>query len=500
MEKLYIDSESVTIIPEIYKRAGKYISVEFDKCFNPALAPLNTFIITKGSYSNNISSICRYANAFFKNYDEDNEFLTGLISIKYQIDSKNINYRYKQFMSDICNYLLTDSIVQKINQMVDDYYDIDLSPSDSLKNIDLHALQFMNDHGKSIMALSIAYKLTIPVVCHYYAIYSDTLMTNSNEFSSKDITLKTYLYQTLIRYFPLFQGESDLFNKFVATVNSALNSSKSTDKGSWMRLRNKKLTPTVYTDVLVSYIIVDIIPKAIFKHNIISLMHVVIKNQIKNTLIGKDKYDYSEISMVQKTDEISTLEKIEANSARISDLDIIIASLNVKDAIKKIENEFKICVSNEEIDYYKTNLTSFAFSDIILQFFAKYTGGFYDLKSISKRDYIHLMVIFKKKMSEMGFIYIHHIMTGNISNVFKKRKTSTKLIKKIESSSRFKKTMKKYCMSMEEEGNSIIRNIAMLINAPVEYVDYAKQERFGDNIISDVDLVADEYLRMISML
>ena len=74
-------------------------------------------------------------------------------------------------MSDICNYLLTDSIVQKINQMVDDYYDIDLSPSDSLKNIDLHALQFMNDHGKSIMALSIAYKLTIPVVCHYYAIF-----------------------------------------------------------------------------------------------------------------------------------------------------------------------------------------------------------------------------------------------------------------------------------------------------------------------------------------
>ena len=96
--------------------------------------------------------------------------------------------------------------------------------------------------------------------------------------------------------------------------------------------------------------------------------------------------------MVQKTDEISTLEKIEANSARISDLDIIIASLNVKDAIKKIENEFKICVSNEEIDYIRRIFTSFAFSDIILQFFAKYTGGFYDLKSISKRDYIHLMV------------------------------------------------------------------------------------------------------------
>ena len=90
--------------------------------------------------------------------------------------------------------------------MVDDYYEIDLSPTDDIKDIDLHALQFMNEHGKALMALAVAYKLTIPIVCHYYAVNSEKMAELSIARGENPLTIKDYLYKVFVSYFPLFQG------------------------------------------------------------------------------------------------------------------------------------------------------------------------------------------------------------------------------------------------------------------------------------------------------
>src|SRR5699024_6050485 len=132
------------------------------------------------------------------------------------------------------------------------------------------------------------------------------------------------------------------------------------------------------------------------KKNIIYLIQVAIPQQIKTMLTAKDLCDYCDISVSSRNDELSGLEKMEANSARVSDLDIIISNINIRDDIKKIQKKYNIKISKEELKYYKDHLRSFAFSEIILQFFAKYFGGVYDLKSISKKDYIKLVIIFKK--------------------------------------------------------------------------------------------------------
>ena len=100
----------------------------------------------------------------------------------------------------------------------------------------------------------------------------------------------------------------------------------------------------------------------------------------------------------------------------------------------------------------------------------------------------------------MGFVYIQQIMTGNISKNIKRRKVSTKQLAKIENSRRFKKIMKNYSMGMDELKNSIIYNIADLINTPVEYVDYDHPEWLGKDIKSDFDIITDEYLRFVNML
>ena len=500
MPKINIDSESTIVKPEIYKKSGKNIVVEFDKCFNTNKTNLNLFLITKSSYAKQLDVICRYSNTFFKCYDKDNEFLTGLLVIKYNIDNVNIHYSMKQFISDISEFLLTDSIINKIFKMVDDYYEIDLSPTDDVKDIDLHALQFMNEHGKALMALAVAYKLTIPVVCHYYAVNSDKINELCKIRGQRPMPVKEFIYQVFLSYFPLFQGDSEMFNKLVITANCHLQQTKTSDKVLWTRAKNKKITPTIYTDKLVCSIIADLLPKSIFKKNFVFLIQSSLPLQIKNQLLQKDKFEFCDISMSAKTDELSGLEKMEANNARISDLDVVISSLNIDNTIKKIEKKYNIKIADDELDYYKEHLRSYSFNEIILQFFASYFGGFYDLKSISKKNYIRILIIFKKIMTDMGFVYIQQIMTGNISKNIKRRKVSTKQLTKIENSRRFKKIMKNYSMGMDELKNSIIYNIADLINTPVEYVDYDHPEWLGKDIKSDFDIITDEYLRFVNML
>ena len=500
--KLYdIDSERESIKPSFYKKDGKNVYVAFDKCFNvDNITNLNTFIVTKSAYSKNLDSTCRYSNIFFKEYDKDKEFLSALLVIKYQIDNKTIQYPISAFMSDICEYLLSDNMIEKIFKMVDDYYAIDLTPSDEVKKIDLHALQFMNEHGKALMALSIAYKLTIPVICHYYAVNSESIAELYKIKKLPPLTIKNYLYQIFTSYFPLFQGDSEMYNKLVVTVNAHLTSTRASEKILWARARNKKITPIIYADKLVEAVVVDLLPKSIFSKNLIFLIQVAIPYQIKTMLLAKDKYDYSDISMSIKTDELSGLEKMETNSARISDLDIIISSLNIEKTIKKIEKDYNVYPEKEELEYYKNHLQNFFFADIVLQFFSKYFGGYYDLKSISRKNYLKLLVIFKLIMGSMGFIYIHQIMTGNLSKVVKRRKISNKQLKKIEKSKRFQKLMEQYNQGIDPENNPILRNIAMLINTPIEYCDYNLPEMEGEEIKPDIEIASDEYIRFLKMI
>lgn len=502
MKKVNIDSENCIIKPSIYKKSGKTIIVEFDKCFETSRPELNTFIVSRAAYAKKIDEICRYANVFFKYYDEDKEFLSGLLSIKYQIDDVSNPYPLMQFISDIMEYLFTDNVIKKIFKMVDDYYEIDLTPTAEVKNIDLHALQFMNEHGKALMALAIAYKLTIPVVCHYYTMCPDKVSEYCTGDSDESYNIKKYLYLVFSSYFPLFQGDSDLYAKIAATVNSHLTDTKNSDKLLWRRQINKKMTPIRYMEPLISTVIVDLIPKSIFKKNLIYLFQVAIRQQIKSMLLGKDRWDYCEISTKSGSDELSGLEKIETNGAMISDLDIILSKVNIKKSIKRIAKKYGVKIDPKEVEYYKEHLHTYQFSNIIEQFFARDFGGTYDLKNIGRGQYIRLMIIFKKLMSELGFFYLQHILTGNLSKSIKKRNISVKQLKRIEQSPRFQALIKNYSDVLSEDNTCefILNHIAMLINTPVEFVDYADQAHYGTDIKVDVDIVVDEYIRFLYMI
>jgi hypothetical protein len=60
--------------------------------------------------------------------------------------------------------------------------------------------------------------------------------------------------------------------------------------------------------------------------------------------------------------------------------------------------------------------------------------------------------------------------------------------------------MKKYNMAMNDYDNQIIDTISLLINTPIEYVDYYNHDMLGEIIETDPDIVAMEYMRFLNMI
>ena len=112
----------------IVKYDGKLVVIPFDKIFNKKeISVLNTFNILKDSYVRQLNSITAYINYFIKYYDEDNDLLFAYLKLKSIADNKsNERMSLPIFIQFVYNVLLTDSICEKIVDMVEDNYYVDV--------------------------------------------------------------------------------------------------------------------------------------------------------------------------------------------------------------------------------------------------------------------------------------------------------------------------------------------------------------------------------------
>ena len=194
----------------IIQKDGKLIFIPFDKIFDrPSLEILNNFLISKDSYVNGLDDIIRYLNYFIKFYDKDNELILSYLRIRFLLSEPKNSFSIKSFNKLIEETLLTESIRNKIKQMVEDNYYIDLSSKK--KNVKYsESLEFTNEHAKTLHEISTAMKIIIPVVFHF--------------LNLKGIDKKN-LYKI---YYPLF----DLFDdKLLLLIGSKLITAKTLQFG-----------------------------------------------------------------------------------------------------------------------------------------------------------------------------------------------------------------------------------------------------------------------------
>nr|DAK52819.1 MAG TPA: hypothetical protein [Caudoviricetes sp.] len=174
----------------ICEQDGKLIVCHFEKVFghDEKLSIYDRFLIGRDSYVKQLDQIIRYINFFMSEYDTDNELVTAYLKIKFAVDKENAFdaedlMSYKAFLYDI---LFTNSMIDKINYMVEENYldDIEVSEDDKKYSKDtkkyLESLEFTNNHIQILLKISIAIKIMVPVLFHF--IQKNKLKSNEEDF------------------------------------------------------------------------------------------------------------------------------------------------------------------------------------------------------------------------------------------------------------------------------------------------------------------------------
>ncbi|MBS4064303.1 MAG: hypothetical protein KGZ74_07065 [Chitinophagaceae bacterium] len=486
--KKYLDIKST-----IFRKGKKDIIIcDFDQVFNIEKKNLNIFYISRPAFYNKASLICDTLNIFMKHYDKDKELITCYVNMKAMCDLSNYKYSFTSFMDDIINRLFSKSMIKKIEFFVEDQYRINLESSIEKDKYKDNPQQFTNEHGKILMAISTAIKICIPIVSHYYSVREDMVQS---------LSLKNYLYTCFYSLFPLFEKNSNIYNKIYATVDNAINTSTFSDSGMWKRNKNKGITPSIAKNRITKMVIQDLMYKYTFNAIMINLNYAGIRKALKYLVEGKDTHDYVDINTKRSNNKMSGLEQLEMNAARVDERDIIISSHGSKSKVKRLSSKYNVEIKEEDIDFYKDNIELNGFqTSIILQFFAEDFKGMENMKFIKRKDFYKLLIIMKTHLKRKGFKMLPELLSGNTSKKIKGRRIGSKKLAKIKQSPRYINLLEQYSDVKDVvTENLILKHISVFINTPMTYVDHEKKELLGEEIKINEDIVSDEVIRLIEL-
>lgn len=216
---------------------GKIFICHFDKIFQqPKLEKYNKFYIQKISYVNHLDIITKYINFFINCYDEDNELVNAYLKVKFETDSKRTftEENMDAYISFLYEIIFTDTVIEKINQLVDDNYlddietDIDDNKKKKYQKNDkkhLESLEFTNQHIKILLRISFAMKIMSPCLLHYHAINSMKIDKDSDNiyrfykplfdiFGLVNKSTDSAYIETSGEYFYVYNEATEYFDKF----------------------------------------------------------------------------------------------------------------------------------------------------------------------------------------------------------------------------------------------------------------------------------------------
>jgi hypothetical protein len=495
---LYEPKKSEIIFEMISKNN---MMVYFDKVFkwdkkSKNIERINLFILKKKRIYAAMSEknetgklICTYVNYFIKNYDFDNELITAYLKIKFFIDRKG-QYAESDFIYDLYNILLTETMTNKIKSLVEDCYVTELDEDEGYKS----SIQFTNRHAKMLMCISMATKFFAPLINHYAYV--------RNVKNISDLIL-----QCFDGLFPIFQEDVDLYNKLYETANIRILKTKQSDKGFWNQAIILGHNPDTYVIFLVKKLMMDAIPKYKFSANCISYNHVFLKTTIDNQFKIKYSYDLNPLVYSKVDSEgLSGFDKFEMTMSKKDESLLIIGDVNVKQTMHFLLERFGVQYTEKDINFYKEHLKPTRFQrNLIFQFFAKYFGSCRNLYNIKFPDYYELVMVIKNILDNHDFKYLQYLLTSNVDNDHNSKKMiNRKQILKIYNSPRFKELMAdkyKAAMSILENGDVVIKDISILLSGEYSLVDHRYPEYLDRKIIiNDKDVVCDEYLRFMQMI
>lgn len=509
-EFIRVDDWEMEPEDELIQGNGKLVIIPFEKIFNRDVSVVDTFIIKKTSYASSMEDkfnkktgkvergIRHYLNYFIKFYDPEKELIMSYLKLKYLIDMKSVNIKSPQsFIKALHLILLTKSMQNKIRKMVDDNFymvlkteDEEDEKNDKKKFKYPEQLEITNEHLSVMMMISMTMKIMIPVLFHYINTYN----------LLKEVPIYIF-YEDL---FYMYSDTIDVYNKLWVTVQAKVKKHNACNPITWMQREILgKTMNTIADDFLKKRIITETMFRYRFNENAISYNSVILDNQL--IYFRQEKYEHTlvETTNVKDSEGLSGLDKLEMNSYKIDESMVILSHVNITETIKKIKKSFKIKISKDEINFYMKFYRLNRFQvQLVNYFYAKYFGGYGDLNMLTKRQYIELLVILKKRLQFQGSVYLPQILTANTDRLNRRTIRNAKFLQKIENSSFYQTIVKKFDAVNElGKDNLILNMLSTIINTEFRLVDYDLKDRLGEVIeIHNTDILSDEFLTFINQL
>lgn len=206
---------------------GKLYIAKLDEIFHqPELAIYNKFSIKKCSYENQLDVIVRYTNFFMKFYDPEKELAMAYLKCKFAIDKdKLFTAENMQSMIDfLYDVMITDSMVQKIERMVDENYLDDIESGKDGKYAAkekkyLESLEFTNEHMRILLCISFCMKIMSPVIFHYFSI--NLIKCDKETY---------YIYDFYKKLFDVFGTKCNMYNKLFVYVKAKVLESRANNE------------------------------------------------------------------------------------------------------------------------------------------------------------------------------------------------------------------------------------------------------------------------------
>lgn len=486
----WVPSEKDMVVTPYNK---EFVYIPFDKIFDDErLDVVNVFSIVKESYVNSLQVICHYINYFIKFYDKDNQLLMSYLKLRRLMRDDGITQL--SFIHALYSIMFTDYMKEAIIKMVDDNYYIDLSQNNPDKKKKYsESLEFKKEHALIMMQISVSIKLMVPVVFHF--------LNMKNVVSNKKEIYRVYEY-----LFTMYGKDINIYNKLYNQVLVKVKENHSRNDVIWNQRKIMGTNPIiVINQFLHEYIIAEAMFKYVFCQNIISMNHVIIKQQLVFFLKEKYKEDRHEINHKRdgQSGGLSLVEKFEMSLGKIDEGYYVFSDVFTKKTIKRIKKELNMDVSEEELQYYMDNFNMTRFHEtLIFYHYAKYFNGYIDINMLKRRKRYLLAILLKKRLLVMGYQYLPYILTANIEGKLNNRTIqNSKFLNKLMTFPAYTSLENKYYeLNLNDKNNPIINTISMVLNGEFSLVDYDNQNYFGKPIFLNKDKFSCEILDYFNMI
>lgn len=473
--------------------------------------------------------------------------------------------------------IFTPTMVDKIITMVEENYldDIEKTTEDKakyLKNKKTHleSLEFTNMHIKILLRISFAMKIMSPAIFHYLALSNIQIKKDSeiifdfyhklfeifgydNDYSLYDQNgevissgIRPRIVQERIDRDELIAWSSgyetkyidpvdksyyaltpiNMYNKLYVYVKAKVLESNSNNS---MIFEQREIFGVDVYSVIKNFLKKVLISENIVKYkfnehwnpklkkyneNIVGLNKTIIKYQISYFLKEQYQKNITEVTNTKNAEGLSASDKMMMNMSKLNEGDHILTDINLETTIADIRKRIDVPISEEEIAYYRENMIP---SDLQIQLlisvYANEFKSFKDLNTVTRRDYIILALLMKKRLltdsgyrtDETGEVYpvaLPYILTGNIeSEVNTRTIRNQKYLAKIEESYLYKTIKEDKYRTLNEIDPDCIKNLlSQFINTKFTYCTYENPALTGTVIEYTEDRISDELLFFLNTI